>query len=538
MRNKFFLVGCFFLVMGIVGLLILDSPLRASQPVTLTSPEGAPLTATYYPGTASRGIILFEGFGADQHMMRPMARDLNAAGWHVFTFDYSGHGASTGSLGYDNAATDRLAGQAQTAMQEFQRLSGLDASQIVWLGHSLGARVALQSAVLGPLRPQRLVLIGAQVNLVTNEQAEFFTGTQDVDLPWVQSLDLQNPSVPILLVIGSWDDILTPQAATKLMMKLCGEETTYCAGEFAREFVSVNGVFHNYEIYSPRLLSSVWVWLAQADAPIPSTSGLRLGLWVSFLLGVFLVLMGLLRAIPRRPLGDEGITVSNPKKLVWGRVWLWLPALPLSGGIMYLYLLIPLPSPAFNLIYGGFLGGYGFLIGVLYLFGRMPGVTGSLRGLRINSTALTNGWLLAAAFNVMLFSSLAFFYRSGIGMVPPVGDRFLWIFIFMPLTALGFWLGMLESQALSRAAPDKPHYRLWTLLISLLPFYLYIGLLISLASVSGVLSAFTGLVILAVGFMQSEITYRLTSSAILAAVLQAILVYMLILPSGALFTPL
>lgn len=193
--------------------------------MTLTSPEGAPLSATYYAGTASRGIILFEGFGADQHMMRPMARDLNAAGWHVFTFDYSGHGESTGSLGYDNAATDRFAGQAQTAMQEFRRLSGLDASQVVWLGHSLGARVALQSAVLGPLRPERLVLIGAQVNLVTNEQAEFFTGTQDVDLPWVQSLGSQNPPVPILLIIGSWDDILTPQAALKLMTKLCGEET-------------------------------------------------------------------------------------------------------------------------------------------------------------------------------------------------------------------------------------------------------------------------------------------------------------------------
>lgn len=538
MRNKIFLVGCFFLVMGIIGLLILDTPLSDWQPVTLTSPEGAPLSATYYPGKASKGIILFEGFGADQHMMRPMARDLNAAGWHVFTFDYSGHGESTGSLGYDNAATDRLAGQAQIAMQEFQHLSGLDASQIVWLGHSLGARVALQSAVLGPIVPQRLILIGAQVNLVTNEQAEFFTGTQDVDLPWVQSLSLQNPPVPILLVIGSWDDILTPQAAQKLMAKLCGEETTSCAGEPSREFISVNSVFHNYEIYSPRLLSAVWMWLAEMDTPIPSTSGLRLGLWVSLSLGVILALTGLLRATPRQPVENVGITVSNPKKLVWGKVWLWLPALPLSGGIMYLYLMIPLPSPAFNLIYGGFLGGYGFLIGILYLFGRMPGVTGSLRGLKLNSTIRTNGWLLAIAFNGLLFAALAFFYRSGIGLVPPVGDRFLWVLIFTPLTALGFWLGMLEGDALSRATPQNPRYHLWTLLIGLLPFYLYIGLLISLASVSGVLSALIGLIILTVGFMQAEITRRLTGNAILAAVLQAILIYMLILPSGALFTPL
>jgi hypothetical protein len=148
------------------------------------------------------------------------------------------------------------------------------------------------------------------------------------------------------------------------------------------------------------------------------------------------------------------------------------------------------------------------------------------------------GWVLSIVFNIILFAVVTIYYRSGIGLAPPMGDRFLWVLIFIPLTALGFWLGILEGDALSAQAPGHRRYRVWTLLIGLLPFYLYTVLLISLSSVSGVLSSLIGLVILAIGFMQAEITRRLTGNALLSAILQAILIYWLILPSGALFTPM
>ena len=151
--KKIFYAGLIFLFTGLLGLLALDCRLLIHQSLSLTSPEGTRLSAAYYPGFTSNGVLLLEGFGSDQHMMRSLVRDLTASGLHVFTFDYSGHGASSGALEYDNASTDRLAGQVQTAMAEFQRVGGLDASQIVWMGHSLGARLALQSAVLGPVIP-------------------------------------------------------------------------------------------------------------------------------------------------------------------------------------------------------------------------------------------------------------------------------------------------------------------------------------------------------------------------------------------------
>ena len=105
------------------------------------------------------------------------------------------------------------------------------------------------------------------------------------------------------------------------------------------------------------------------------------------------------------------------------------------------------------------------------------------------------------------------------------------------LAALGFWLGLIEGEALTLAAPGKPFYRILTILISLLPFFLYLLLLVGLRSTSGVLASVTGLIILALSIFQGEITKNLTGNAFGAAVIQSLFIFWLVLPAGALFTP-
>jgi hypothetical protein len=174
---------------------------------------------------------------------------------------------------------------------------------------------------------------------------------------------------------------------------------------------------------------------------------------------------------------------------------------------------------------------------LFYWFGKMPGVTGKIRQFNTQSITMKNGWRWAFLFNLALFISVTILYRSGIGMVPPVGVRFVWVLIFIPLTALGFWIGMLEADAFSVAAPGKPVYRTLSTLISLFPFYLYLALLLALGSTSGVLGSVTGLLVLAVSLLQGEVTRKLSGHPLFAAVLQALLIFWLILPAGALFTP-
>ena len=535
--RKLLTVGLSLLLLGCLSLLALDYPLLDHHSLTVPSPEGTPLSATYYPGSVSKGVLLLEGFGSDQHMLRSLVREFVASGWHVFTFDYSGHGASPGVLEYDNASTNRLAGQVQAAMAEFQYVSGLDSSQIVWIGHSLGARVALQSSVLGPVRPAKLVLLGAQVNLGTNVQSEFFTGTTDSDLAWLQSLGPDTPAVPILLLTGTWEDILTVDGAQLLMTKLCGEAVSSCSGASSREWILFDALVHNYEVYSPRAISAAQDWLSPEISSHPALLGTaRITLWLSTILGVFLSLIALANILPTSSV-NVPFAISNPARLVWGKLWLWLVALPLSAVVMTLYVLIPLPSPTFNLIYGGFLGGYGLLMFLLYWFGKMPGVTGRIRQFKFQTVPMPNDWRWAWIFNLALFAAVTILYRSGIGMVPPLGVRFAWVLIFIPLTVLGFWIGMLEADAFSVAAPGKPTYRLLSTLISLFPFYVYLALLIALGSTSGVLGSLTGLLVLAVSILQGEVTRKLSGNPLFAAVLQALLIFWLILPSGALFAP-
>jgi hypothetical protein len=52
-----------------------------------------------------------------------------------------------------------------------------------------------------------------------------------------------------------------------------------------------------------------------------------------------------------------------------------------------------------------------------------------------------------------------------------------------------------------------------------------------------VLGSLTGLLVLAASLFQGEITRKLTGNELVSAVLQALFIFWLILPAGALFVP-
>jgi hypothetical protein len=244
----------------------------------------------------------------------------------------------------------------------------------------------------------------------------------------------------------------------------------------------------------------------------------------------------LLQIVPPTVNNAGKFKITRPGRFVAAKYWLWLPALPLVLLVMTIYVLIPLPNPTFNLIYGGFLGGYGLLLGILQWRGWMPGTTGKLS--RSGNNGRPHGLALAIGFNLLFFLAVTIFYRSGLGMAPPVGVRLLWVLIFTPLTAVGFALGALEYDALRAAAPQKPGLRLLAGLSGLVPFVIYGGLLGILGSTSGLIGAAQGIGVLLLSLLQGEVTRRVSGRPWLAATLQSILIYWLILPSGALFTPI
>ena len=87
-------LGLFLALGSIITVAVIDRPLANRQSVTFIASTGDSLVGTYYPGTEPAGVILLEGFGSDQVTMTSLASEFARSGWHVFIFDFSGHGRS------------------------------------------------------------------------------------------------------------------------------------------------------------------------------------------------------------------------------------------------------------------------------------------------------------------------------------------------------------------------------------------------------------------------------------------------------------
>lgn len=516
--------------------------------ISFTSATGSILRGRYYPGEQPAGVILLSGLGSDQVNMTSMLVEFQTAGFHVFSFDFTGHGISGGTLGLDHTQTDVQAQQLLTAIEQFKTASNLSEEQIVLVGHSLGARVALQTAGSTSQSLAGLVLLGTQVNLSPNVKPEFLTGTIDNTLSWIQQLGPDHPNVNIALFSGSWDDILTPDAAGLLAAKLTGTTTAppEISGNIAdnslRAYRIYDRVLHNYEVFEPGIITDT-VQLAMrmtGSFSEPETfsqryAALRVQAWLMGLTGIFLLLISTLHDLPAPKPARLLIKSSDPKKFLLAKLLFWLPALPLGALLAAVFFLIPIGFPAFNMIYVAFLGSYGILMLLLYRRGRMPGMVGRLPFDKPKRPPRrkTMVWTLLAGLALLIFT--AAYAHSGWFYVYPLNARLIWLLLFTPVTALVFWVGHKENAILAGTKSVQPIHKLLLRLIRLLPFFIWALILAGLGSLSGLTVSVHGLIILALVIISGELFQKLGQRAWLTALLQAFLLYWLILPQGVLF---
>ncbi len=552
----FLIIGIILAFVPLIFIRLQDSQfLSPPQSLRIIDPNQDVLSATYYPGLKPYGVILLEGFGSDQVTMTSFASEFARNDWHVFSFDFSGHGRSSGTLSFDNASTDHLARQSLFMIQEFKRISRLDDNQIFLLGHSLGARVALQTTALKTDQFAGLILLGTQINLSSNVQSEFFTGISDINLPWIQSLDETNPVTPILMISGEWDDILTPKSAELLFSKLTAGIFDQKNGNYqslnlkypSRYQTILPLLFHNYEPFSSRVIHVMNTWIQSQfdinilDSQLPT---IRILSWFISLVGIFIVLISFRRWFAKEETLNRIISpieITNLKRFLWGKLILWLGAIPIAAILGSIFFFIPIGKPVLNLIYVCFIGGYGILLFLLYRGGKMPGVEGKLNQ-KINfskdihnlfSNIMRNRSKLVPTFGITLIIPLftVIFARTGWFFIFPANLRLLWLFIFTPITALGFWIGIKETQIL----PDQPLPKIAQTLIGLFPFFVYTILMAAIGSLSGMIGGLQGLIILWLVITYGNSIQAISERPWLTATCMAFLLYWLILPQGVLF---
>lgn len=122
-------------------------------------------------GLASgKALIFIHGFGCDQSMWRQVAPDL-AEEFQIVTYDLTGMGQSDLSA-YDPHRYANPRGHAEDLLAIIEEL-GLD--EVVLIGHSIGATIALLAANLAPDKVSRLVLVSPNPCFV-NAPAEGYRG--------------------------------------------------------------------------------------------------------------------------------------------------------------------------------------------------------------------------------------------------------------------------------------------------------------------------------------------------------------------------
>ncbi len=547
------LIGLFLTGLALVGLYLGDNTLFNAKPFSLTSPDGDQLNGTYYPGDQDVAILLVEGFNSDQVSMRSLAAEFNNAGFNVFTFDFPGQGSSSGSLTFDNTQTDRLANDVLLIEKNISQISEQANLPLIVVGHGLGGRAALQAAVIDSRLIQGLVLIGPQLNLSSDQQPELFTRTVDRSLPWIQ---LMNPTIPntrVLILSGAQDDVFSPDSASLLLRSLTGdlkagpgvEISSSAVTDASRLWMVFPDQLNYSEIYDARTINAALAWsqaILKMDPVVAASfaADMRGWLWVLAIIGIFIAGEGSRRAIlhriRHRSPNLHGVDVTNLRQFLWGKLLFWLAAVPLmailAGGLT---LLIPLPKPVFSLYYVAFIGSYGLLMLIAYRYRLLPGTYGKFQ---FSTTLKIISWrrvILTLEVNLAMLAILALYTNSGWYSAPPGGIRLLWLLIFTPFTALGFWISHLEIDLIKHKFPETQISPALVTINSLLPFFIYIIVMGSLGSSNGVVSGLQGLVVLMLVHIQGTITYRLTGYRWLTAILQAVMLYLLILPTTALF---
>lgn len=114
----------------------------ARQDIFFSSADGTKLHGWYFPHESPRAVVLFShgNYGNITHRL-DLAQRLHHLGVATFLFDYRGYGRSEGQPKEKGVLAD-----ARAARTRLAELAGVDESEIVLMGRSLGGGVAVDLA--------------------------------------------------------------------------------------------------------------------------------------------------------------------------------------------------------------------------------------------------------------------------------------------------------------------------------------------------------------------------------------------------------
>lgn len=180
--------------------------------LTLHTADGLELGAWFLRADASGrepgpAVLLFNGNAGDRSDRLDLAAALAERGYHVLLFDYRGYGRNPGSPSEVGLRAD-----ARAALAALRERSEVDPAQILYLGESLGAAVAVGLA--GEEPPAALVLRSPFASVLDLARYHY---------PWLPVAELilfdhypvveqiSRLEVPVLVIAARSDDLVPPE---------------------------------------------------------------------------------------------------------------------------------------------------------------------------------------------------------------------------------------------------------------------------------------------------------------------------------------
>lgn len=201
------------------------------QDVYFDTPDGEKLHGWFFPGQDRAPVLLFcHGNAGNIYHRLPNIELLLEAGLGVFIFDYRGYGNSTGKPSEHGIYLDGLA-----AFDWLTTEGGVSPEDVVPFGRSLGAAVALETAVA---RPVRAVVIESPFTS-TREMARTMFPFMLLAPVLPDNFDsrrkIEALTVPVLVIHGDRDEIVPFSMGEKL----------YRLAPEPKRFHRIQGAGHN-----------------------------------------------------------------------------------------------------------------------------------------------------------------------------------------------------------------------------------------------------------------------------------------------------
>ena len=473
-NKKIILITVFFVlfVLGTIFIFITPFSVKSSYNNSVETSDGVIISFNVFeprvsPEPNKKAVIIGHGFEANKEFMKGYALELAAAGFVAVTFDFRGHGQSTGSLDRGNLIND-----VEAVIGYLTTRTDIDMNNLAYIGYSMG---------------------GGPGNIIVNQSTDFkaFIGV-GTGLGNIRKGNSTDP-LNVLMIKAKFDEVqelsdLKESVAQRTGLSVSLIDSNQLYGSFetgnATQIYVDDNSNHLAVAWDVDFTRQARDWIIntfpETDTPDENFYGnLRLFLLIVQIfggIGLFIMLIDPISQLlkhkqedPEESLKVEIREISANKLAITSLLY----SIPLSivGMFIIIWIFIPLPL-AIESFFLSLL--FGQIFGILILLWRLA-KKNDLSLLQILKTPFTRsikdlgksviyGFILITILYLILYSSIGLNY---IGMIPSISKAWA-VSIYFIITFLMFLVFGIFFQFVIR--PKIPRTKKGTMKATLIHF--------------------------------------------------------------------